>query len=100
MSMVMGRPRKCPSPRGFLPIPRIWSLRQVAVRLGKSESWMRGQLSGLYKDGFPRPDADLGGYDAKAIEYWLDARNGLAPAPKSDEGWQNILAGRLERGTR
>jgi hypothetical protein len=72
----------------------------VAVRLGKSESWMRGKLSRLYKDGFPRPDEDLGGYDAKAIEQWLDARNGLAVAPQSDEGWQNILAGRLERGTR
>ncbi len=68
----------------YVPPPRILSAYQVACRLGKSESWFRDNLPTLAAEGFPSPDALLGGWDVDAIELWLDSRSGIVDAVEGD----------------
>ena len=63
----------------FMPEPRVWRACQVAARLGMSESTFGYRRKELEAQGFPRMDELLRGWDADAIERWLDARAGLAP---------------------
>lgn len=66
---------------GFVPQPRILtSAQQVAALLGHGEDWFRKNRAALERAGFPRQDALLGGWDAEAIEAWLDRRAGLRRA--------------------
>lgn len=68
----------------YLPDPRIWSAYQVACRLGWSESHFKARQTALFAEGFPQPDDLLGGYDADAIDLWLDRRAGLVDATAND----------------
>ena len=61
----------------YTPEPRIWTAFQVATRLGKSETWFRGNLKKLRDEGFPEYDLLLQGWDADAVEAWMDRRSGL-----------------------
>lgn len=76
----------------FMPTPRIWSRQQVACRLGKGEQWFLDHRPELEREGFPKADALLGGYDADAIEAWLDRRGGLA-GHSGDFGLKDRIAG-------
>ena len=75
--MSRARPR-------FIPEPRVWTRYQVACRLNKSEETLRKMLPELHKKGFPLWDELLGGFDADAIEAWLDRRAGLTDHPGND----------------
>ena len=65
-----------PKPK-FCPTPRIWSCFQTAIRLGMSPDIFKKRLPTLQEKGFPEKDELLGGYDADAIESWLDKRSNL-----------------------
>lgn len=66
----------------FVPTPRVWTAYQVACFLNMSEEKWRGRRAEYEALGFPKRDEFLGGWDADAIERWLDVRSGLAsPAP-------------------
>ena len=58
----------------FQPEPRLFNASQVASRLGKGLTWFYDHLSHLSAQGFPNRDPFFGGWDAKAIERWLDKR--------------------------
>lgn len=77
----MTRPRPT-----YMPTPRIWSWAQVACRLGKGETWLREHLPELYDLGFPKMDELLNGWDADAVNLWLDQRSGIADASLIDPG--------------
>lgn len=62
----------------YTPQPRILtSPHQVAALLGRGEEWFRKNRAALERAGFPRRDPLLDGWDAAAIEAWLDRRAGL-----------------------
>ena len=62
----------------FMPSPRIFkSPAQVATRLGHGEEWFRQHRKNLETAGFPCRDDLLDGWDADAIDAWLDKRAGL-----------------------
>jgi hypothetical protein len=56
------------------PDARIWSPKECAARLNKSVPWLYAHLPRLQQLGFPRKDRELGGWDSKTIEVWLDQR--------------------------
>jgi len=58
--------------------PRIWSAAAVAKRLGMSSTTFAKRQPELVRAGFPNRDAILQGWDAVAVERWLDARAGLS----------------------
>ena len=62
-------------PKPTYPEPRVWSAYQAAARLGMSENKFKKALPGLQAAGFPGADELVGGYDAAAIEKWLDLRS-------------------------
>ena len=72
-----------PRPK-YVPEPRMLDAFQSAARLGKSEGWLRTHLDELYAQGFPRFDPLFCGWDAYAIEIWLDRRAGIAEASSDD----------------
>lgn len=86
----------------FIPEPRIWSEHQVACRLGISQGTFRLRLPKLTEKGFPQPDDLLDGWDAAAIEYWLDRRSGLDTGTGFQrEYWLGLLdKGSSERAER
>jgi len=61
----------------FSPDPRLWTSEQVAIRLNRSVPWFYEHLPRLKQLGFPRKDEELGGWDSKAIECWIDKRSCL-----------------------
>jgi hypothetical protein len=63
-------------PRVFVE-PRIISRREVALLLGRGETWLAANLARLIGEGMPQLDPLLNGWDAKAIHRWLDQRAGL-----------------------
>lgn len=69
----MTRPR--PS---YTPTPRIWTKFQVATRLGWGATNFDTMRLRLEEMAFPQYDDILGGWDANAIEAWLDKRAGLS----------------------
>lgn len=73
-----------PVPR-FTPEPRVWSGYQLACRLGMSEETWRRKRPDYEARGFPRFNDFLGGWDAKAVERWLDAQSGLVSPDGSDD---------------
>ena len=73
----------------YTPTPRILNARQVAIRLGMSESGFVNRRPGLETRGFPQRDDFLQGWDANAIEAWLDRRSGLALVPSNDD-WKDV----------
>ncbi len=62
----------------YTPTPRIWKGFQVATRLGCGETKFDTMRPHLEAMGFPQYDDILGGWDANAIEAWLDKRAGLS----------------------
>ncbi|MDP7182432.1 MAG: hypothetical protein QGF18_01030 [Alphaproteobacteria bacterium] len=68
----------------FQPEPRLFTASQVAARLGKGETWLYEHLAQLSAQGFPKRDPLLQGWDAEAIEIWLDKR-GLEPKDQDDD---------------
>lgn len=62
----------------YTPIPRIQSKFQVVTRLGCGETKFDTIRARLEAMGFPQYDDILGGWDANAIEAWLDKRAGLS----------------------
>ena len=64
---------------------RIWNQEEVAIRLHMSSEWFRQQRNKLEAQGFPQKNKLLGGWDAKAIELWLDQMAGLKRPENYDE---------------
>lgn len=73
-----------PKPR-YIPPPRAWNEAQVAARLNRGLEWFRKNRVTLEKDGFPRKDTLLDGWDSKAIDLWMDRRSGLVLAANDAE---------------
>lgn len=76
----------------FVPEPRIWNTFQVCCRLQWSDARFRKNRKWLADNGFPEFDSDLNGWDANAIEHWLDRRAGLlehslAELDRELDGW-------------
>lgn len=71
----------------FMPRPRIWNEHQVACRLGFAVATFRTRIEKLVGQGFPQEDDLLGGWDANAVERWLDRRSGL----DNDTGFQKEI---------
>jgi hypothetical protein len=61
----------------YTPTPRVFDAYQVATRLNKSETWFHANRADLEAQAFPKRDDFLGGWDADAIERWLDLRSGI-----------------------
>ena len=76
--MTRRRPR-------HMPTPRIWNIEMVAARLNRGVDWFRRREPRLYKQGFPRIDTLLDGWDGEAIELWLDRRSGITDAATDEE---------------
>lgn len=79
----------------FIPTPRVLDKFQVASLLGKSTGWFDDKREKLKALGFPKRDDFLGGWDADAIEYWLDARAGIQSNASSggDQDWMEAIDG-------
>jgi len=60
-----------------MPEPRFLTAYQLAVYLGRSESWLAGNRARLDHLGFPHADPFFGGTDKCAVDAWLDRRAGL-----------------------
>jgi predicted DNA-binding transcriptional regulator AlpA len=60
------------------PQSRVLNAKAVAARLGRSVNWFYSHYQQLLKHGFPAKDALLDGWDAMAIEKWMDRRAHLA----------------------
>lgn len=73
-----------PKPK-YIADPRIWNEFQVASRLNMGARSFKEKRPELEKQGFPKFDPLLGGWDSRAIELWLDARSGIALPANSDE---------------
>ncbi len=76
----------------YIPTPRTWDAFQVAARLGKGREWLKAHRQELEADGFPRYDDLLHGWDANAIEAWLDKRSGLATVENDEQAWLGALS--------
>ena len=76
----------------YVPAPRILSAYQVAARLGIAVSQFYNRRAKLESRGFPTRDTLLCGWDAHAIEAWLDRRAGIGPssAPAGDD-WMDAI---------
>ena len=76
----------------YIPEPRILNKYQTATRLGLSTAGFDSKRKAWEKIGFPAENALLGGWDAKAIEHWLDLQSGLNrdEAPANDHNWADI----------
>jgi hypothetical protein len=68
----------------FIPTPRFFDADQVATRLGKSENWFREHQSRLEKKGFPKFNAEFDGWDAVAIERYIDMKSGIRKPTAAD----------------
>ncbi len=66
-----------PRPK-YTPEPRVLNAFQVACRLGWSEATFSARRPELKAKGFPDHNPFLGGYDAVAVEDWLDLQFGRA----------------------
>ena len=77
----------------YTPTPRIWTAAQISVRLGHGGNWFNEHRAELGSEGFPAYDNFLGGWDADAIELWLDRRAGIAAADHA----MNDLAREIEQ---
>lgn len=62
----------------YEPTPRVFTKHNTAARLGWGETTFDKRRPTLEAEGFPRYDELLGGWDANAIERWLDQRAGFA----------------------
>jgi predicted DNA-binding transcriptional regulator AlpA len=56
---------------------RIWKPTECAARLNKSVPWFYSHKRRLEQLGMPKRDKELGGWDSKAFETWLDSRSGM-----------------------
>lgn len=56
--------------------PRLLPPKKAARRLHLTPAEFRDVLPRLMNRGFPRPDPDIGYYDLKAIDAWLDLQMG------------------------
>lgn len=79
----------------YTPTPRIWNESQINVRMGKGGNWFHDHRAELEAMGFPAYDEFLGGWDADAIELWLDKRSGIISADNEnvDDGFMSRLRG-------
>ncbi len=57
--------------------PRIYHRRELVMLLNCGETWLASNLAKLQADGMPPFDPLLNGWDAKAVNLWLDRRRGL-----------------------
>lgn len=60
-----------------IPDARIWQSEHIAARFGRSVAWFYTHRKRLEQLGFPQRDRDLGGWDSRAVEAWLDRRAGV-----------------------
>ena len=77
----------------FIPTPRILNAFQVACRLNKSEQWFASNHTAIERMGFPKKDKLLGGWDAEAVEAWLDKRSGVRDASSEEEQMLEAIRG-------
>lgn len=54
------------------------SLRWVAMRLGRSPSWVRSNMLQLRRTGFPPPDPLVGLYPKDRVDRWIAQRAGVS----------------------
>jgi hypothetical protein len=70
--------------------PRVLGAATLCCYLGRSETWLAEHRAELEREGFPRPDPLLGGYDRVAVDLWLDQRSDilrLTAAAVSARSW-------------
>jgi|SRR6185369_874326 len=77
--------------------PRIIKAKAIAARLGHSVNWFYAHYKELLLQGFPSKDDLLGGWDADAIEAWLDRRRGMSAKSSIAAAEEKMLD--LIRGT-
>lgn len=75
--------------------PEVLTKEKVAALLNMSHGTFARRESDLVKEGFPKRDPLLGGWNLRAVHRWLDARaSGVRELPADDdergkENWQN-----------
>ena len=62
----------------YEPTPRVLKKHGTAALLGWGDTTFDKKRPALEAEGFPLYDELLGGWDAHAIEHWLDQRSGFA----------------------
>ena len=76
----------------FVPLTMTWA-EVAATVFRSSESWLRDHITEYV--GFPMPDRSLDVFSREAVEAWVRARFGLAPAMQVDHAAEGILLGRI-----
>lgn len=80
--------------------PRLLPPKKAARRLHLTLAEFRDVLPWLIQRGFPQPDPDIGYYDLKAIDSWLDlqtSRRERTVALDPREVWAERQAGRPDQ---
>jgi hypothetical protein len=72
--------RKLPNAIRYPVAPRDVPPEKAARRLHLTLAEFNAMKEELSDRGFPRPDPTTGMYDLVAVERWMDARSGIAPA--------------------
>lgn len=75
--------------------PRMVPAVKAARRLHLTEAEFERILPRLLLRGFPRADPDIGNYDLKAIDAWLDAQMGVVVDHLRKASAQAIIEERL-----
>lgn len=57
--------------------PRLMNAQQTANYLGRSLSWFHKHRPILERNGFPQPVPQIGSWDRRAIDQWLNVQGGL-----------------------
>jgi len=57
--------------------PRVYGNREMAQFFNRGVTWWSENRRNLESEGMPAFDPLLGGWDAKAVNAWLDQRAGL-----------------------
>lgn len=83
-----------PSQIRFAVDPRMVPAHKAARRLHLLPSEFEKLLPRLLQRGFPRPDPDIGHFDLKAIDEWLDRQSVSLQAPGPIDA-RTVMAERL-----
>lgn len=76
-------------------VPRDVPLEAAVRRLGLTLEQFTPIRDRLHARGFPRPDADTGMVDLKAVEDWMDRRSGLTGVGPAKDA-SGVVRDRLE----